>query len=63
VAVRFGVVEHAVGAGEGLDEAVVFQLLIDVEGVEVFRVEAGEEHVDDDGDVDLVRLGLGRGLA
>lgn len=63
VAVRLGVVEHAVGAGEGLDEAVVFQLLIDVEGVEVFRVEAGEEHVDDDSDVDLVRLGFGRGLA
>ena len=27
----------------------------DVEGVEVLGVEAGQEHVDDDGDVDLLR--------
>ena len=58
-----GIVEHAVGAGEGLDQAMVLELLIDVEGVEVFRVEAGQEHIDYDGDVDLVGLGLRIGLA
>jgi hypothetical protein len=55
VAVGLGGVEHAVGAGEGLDEAVVLEVLVDVEGVEVFGVEAGEQHVHDDGDVDLLR--------
>ena len=33
--------------------AVVLEVLVDVERVEVFGVEAGEQHVDDDGDVDL----------
>ena len=47
------VVENAVGAGEGLDQAVVLEVLVDVERVEVLGVEAGEEHVDDDGDVEL----------
>ena len=55
VAVGLGVVEHAVGAGEGLDQPVVLEVLVDVERVEVLGVEAGEEHVDDDGDVDLLR--------
>ena len=54
VAVGLGRVENAVGAGEGLDQAVVLEVLVDVERVEVHGVEAGEEHVDDDGDVDLL---------
>ena len=54
VAVGLGGVEHAVGAGEGLDQAVVLEVLVDVERVEVLGVEAGEQHVDDDGDVDLL---------
>ena len=54
VAVGLGGVEHAVGAAERLDQAVVLEVLVDVERVEVLGVEAGEEHVDDDGDVDLL---------
>ena len=54
LAVGLGRVENAVGAGEGLDQAVVLEVLVDVERVEVHGVEAGEEHVDDDGDVDLL---------
>ena len=54
VAVGLGRVENAVGAGEGLDQAVVLEVLVDVERVEVHGVEAGEEHFDDDGDVDLL---------
>ena len=54
VAVGLGRVEDAVGAGEGLDQAVVLEVLVDVERVEVHGVEAGEEHVDDNGDVDLL---------
>ncbi|MFA7164511.1 MAG: hypothetical protein WC124_01515 [Desulfoplanes sp.] len=51
-----GVIEDAVGARKGLNEAVVFQLFVDVEGVQVFGIEAGEEHVDDDGDIDFIFL-------
>ena len=54
VAVGLGVVEHAVGARERLDQAVVLEVLIDVEGVQVFGIEAGEQHVHDDDDVDLL---------
>jgi len=43
VAVGLGVVQHAVGAAEGLDQPVVLQVLVDVERVQVFAVEAGEE--------------------
>ena len=52
--VRLGGVEHAVGAAERLDQAVVLEVLVDVERVEVLAVEAGQEHVDDDGEVDLL---------
>ena len=54
VAVGLGRVENAVGAGEGLNQAMVLEILVDVERVEVHGVEAGEEHIDDDGDVDLL---------
>ena len=54
VAVGLGRVEHAVGAGKGLDQAVVPEILVDVERVEEPGVEAGEKHVDDDSDVDLL---------
>jgi len=54
VAVGLAVVEHAVGAREGLDQAVVLEVLVHVQGVEVLGVEAGEQHVHDDGDVDLL---------
>ena len=60
VAVGLGVVEHAVGAGEGLDQPVVLEVLVHVERVEVFGVEAGEQHVHDDGDVDLLAPLCGR---
>lgn len=30
------------------------QVLVDIEGVEVFRIEAGEKHIDNDRDVDLL---------
>ena len=53
VAVGLGGVEHAVGAGEGLNQAVVLEVLVDIERVEVFGIEAGEQHVHHDGDVDL----------
>ena len=53
MAVGLGRVEDAVGAGEGLDQAVVLEVLVDVKRVEVLGVEAGKKHFDDDGDVDL----------
>ena len=59
VAVGLGGVEDAVGTGKGLDEAVVLEVFIDVEGVKVFGVEAGQEHVHDNCDVDLLRALLG----
>ena len=54
VAVGLGGVEHAVGAAERLDQAVVLEVLVDVERVEVLAVKAGQQHVDDDGEVDLL---------
>jgi hypothetical protein len=39
---------------------VVLEVLVDVERVEVLGVEAGEEHVDDDRDVDLLRALAGQ---
>ena len=54
VAVGLGGVEHAVGAGEGLNQAVVLEVLIDIERVQVFGIEAGEQHIHHDGDVDLL---------
>ena len=53
VAVGLGRVENAVGAGEGLDQAVMLEVLVDVERVEESGIETGQEHIDDDGDVDL----------
>ncbi|MNR39031.1 hypothetical protein D3C85_1571950 [compost metagenome] len=41
----------------------VLEVFIDVERVEVLAVEAGEQHIDDYGDVDLVLRGLGIGFA
>ena len=60
VAVGLGAVEHAVGAGEGLDQAVVLEVLVHVERVQVFGIEAGEQHVHHDGDVDLLRVRVSR---
>ena len=45
-------VEDSVRAREGLDEAVGAQVLVDPQGVEGLGVEAGEEHVDNDHQVD-----------
>ena len=45
VAVGLGRVENAVGAGEGLDQTMVLEVLVDVERVEELGVEACEEHV------------------
>jgi hypothetical protein len=62
VAVGLGAVEHAVGAGEGLDQAVVLEVLVHVERVQELGIEAGEQHVHHDGDVDLLRgrvVGIG----
>jgi len=54
VAVGLGGVENAIGAGKGLDQAVVLEILVHVERVEVLGIEAGQEHVHNDGDVDLL---------
>ena len=53
VAVGLGGVEDAVGAGEGLNQAVMPEILVDVECVEELRIEAGEEHFYNNRDVDL----------
>ena len=47
-------VEDAVRPREGLDETVMPESLVYVEGVEVLGVEAREEHVDDDDEVHLL---------
>ena len=55
VAVGLGAVEHPVGAGKGLDETVVPQVLVHVERVQELGIEASQQHVHHDGDIDLLR--------
>jgi hypothetical protein len=52
VAIGLDRVEDPVRARVGLEQAVGSQVLVDPEGVEGGRVEAGEEHVDDDDEVE-----------
>ena len=54
IAVGLGAVEHAVGAGEGLNQPVVLEVLVHIERVQVFGIKAGEQHVHHDDDVDLL---------
>src|SRR5690606_25778578 len=58
VAVGLGVIEHAVGARKGLNQAMVLEVFIHIQGVEVFGVETGEQHIHHDNDVDLVFVGV-----
>ena len=51
---RLGSVEHPVGTGECLDQAMVLEILVHIEGFEVLGIEAGEQHVHHDGEVDLL---------
>ena len=57
VAVGLGGVEHAVGARERLNQAVVLEVLVHIERVQIFGIEAGEQHVHNDGDVDFLCVG------
>jgi hypothetical protein len=57
VAVGLGAVEDAIGAGERLNQAVMLEVFIHIERVQVFGIEAGEEHVHHDGNVDFLRMG------
>ncbi|GIV50103.1 MAG: hypothetical protein KatS3mg038_0624 [Candidatus Kapaibacterium sp.] len=43
VAVGLGVVEHPVGARKGLNQAVVLEVLIHVERVQIRRIKAGQQ--------------------
>ena len=54
VAVRLGAVKHAIRAGKCLNQAVVLEGLVHIERVQVFGIEPGQQHIDDDCDVDLV---------
>ena len=53
MAIGLGGVEDAVGTTKSLNQGVVAQVFIDIQSVEVFGVEAGEEHINDNGDIDL----------
>ncbi len=57
VAIGLGVVQDAICAGKCLDEAVVFEVLVHIEGVEELGIKAGEEHIHHDDDIDLVGTG------
>ena len=56
VAEGLGIVEDAVGARKCLDETVIAQVFVHIEGVEILGVKAGEEHVHHDGDVHPLRV-------
>jgi len=63
VAVGFAAVQHAVGAGKGLDQAMVPEVLIHIQRVQILGVKTGEQHVHHNRDVDLVVGCLGVGFA
>ena len=54
VTVGLGAIQHTVGAGKSLDQAMVAQVFVHIERVQVFGIKAGEQHVHHDGDVDLL---------
>ena len=60
VAIRLGRIENAVGAGEGLDQAVMLEILVNVKRVEIHGVETGKKHIDNDGEVDLFGAPFGQ---
>lgn len=53
VAEGFYGVEDAVGARKGLNQAVLAEVFVDPEGIKGCGVKAGEEHIDDEEDVDF----------
>ncbi len=57
IAVGLRAIEHAVGAGEGLDQTVMLEVLVHIKRVQVFGIEAGQQHVHHDGDIDFLRMG------
>ena len=59
VSVGLGGVENAIGARKGLNQPVVLEVLINIKRVEIFGIEAGQEHINDDGDGDLFASLLG----
>lgn len=54
----FAVIEHSVGARESLSQAVVFEVFIDIQGIEVFRIEVGQQHGDHDDKIYVKHPGL-----
>ena len=56
IAEGLDLVQNTVGAGERLNQAVIFQILVHPEGIQRCRVKAGEEHIDHDQEVDLLVL-------
>jgi len=58
IAEGLGGVKNAVGARVGLHQTVVAQVLIDEQGVQGRRIEAGQEHADDDQQVDFLGFHL-----
>lgn len=63
VAVRLAAVQHAVGAGKSLDQAMVPQVLVYIECVQILGVKTSEQNVHHNRDVDLMVRRLGIGLA
>ena len=53
VSAGLGTVQHAVGAREGLNQAMVLEVPVHIKGVDVLGIEAGEQHVHHDGEIDL----------
>ena len=50
-------VEHSVGTAEGLQESVIFQVLIHIERVELLGIKACEEHSDNKKKVERLHIG------
>ena len=55
-AVGLGAIQDAIGTGEGLNQPVVLEVFIHVDGVQELGVEAGEQHIHHDNNVNLLRM-------
>ena len=56
LAIGLGVVQYAISARKCLNQAMMFEIFVHIQGVEEFGIKTGEQHIHHNGDVDLLRV-------
>ena len=57
IAVGLGIVEDTIGTRKRLNQPVVLQILVHIQGIEELGIETGEQHVHHDDDINFLRMG------